>query len=260
MKVSLITVTYNSERTLQDTIDSVLSQSYQNVEYIIVDGASSDNTVDIIKQNVSRFAGRLFWISEKDQGLYDAMNKGIRMATGDVVGILNSDDVFMDDHVLEDVVSQFSPSVDAIFGNLVFVDEFDTDKIVRCWTGTPYRSFQSGWHPAHPTFYVRRIIYDKYGLFDTSFQVSADFELMLRFIERFKIRANYFNRYMVKMRIGGESTGTLKNIIRGNLNVLRAFEKNNLSVSFFYPVKRLLPKLFDRLKCMLGLYQKLDKI
>lgn len=253
MKLSLITVTYNSSKTLACTIESVLSQSYPNIEYIIVDGASKDNTVSIIKEYESKFQERMKWISEPDKGLYDAMNKGIRMATGDVVGILNSDDLFMDNRVLEDIAKAFDASTDVVFGNLYFVNQEDVNQIVRVWKGSPYKSFKSGWHPAHPTFYVRREAYEKYGVFDTSFNVSADFELMLRLIEKHGIRTKYLDRYMVRMRMGGESTKSIKNIIKGNRNIMQAFHKNGISVSPLYPVYRLLPKVIDRIMYMLKL-------
>ena len=253
MKLSLITVTYNSSKTLIDTFQSVLSQTYSDIEYIIVDGASKDNTVSIIKEYEPKFNGRMKWISEPDKGLYDAMNKGIRMATGDVVGILNSDDLFMDNQVIADIVAAFDKQTDAIFGNLYFVNQEDVNQIVRVWKGSPYKSFKSGWHPAHPTFYVRREVYEKFGGFDTTFDVSADFELMLRLIEKHGIRTKYLDRYMVRMRMGGESTGSIKNIIRGNKNIFRAFRKNEIKVSLLYPLYRLLPKLIDKVLCKLGL-------
>lgn len=253
MKISLITVTYNSSKTLLDTFQSVFSQTYSEIEYIIVDGASKDDTLSIIKEYEPLFQGRMKWISEPDKGLYDAMNKGIRMATGDVVGILNSDDLFMDDKVLADVAAAFDEQTDAIFGNLYFVDQEDVNQIVRVWKGSPYKSFKSGWHPAHPTFYVRREVYEKYGGFDTTFDVSADFELMLRLIEKHGIRTKYLDRYMVRMRMGGESTGSIKNIIRGNKNIFRAFRKNEIKVSPLYPVYRLLPKVIDKILYMLKL-------
>lgn len=253
MKLSLITVTYNSSITLRDTFQSVLNQTYPDIEYIIVDGASKDNTVSIIKEYESKFQERMKWISEPDKGLYDAMNKGIRMATGDVVGILNSDDLFMDNRVLEDIAKAFDASTDAVFGNLYFVNQEDVNQIVRVWKGSPYKSFKSGWHPAHPTFYVRRGAYEKYGVFDTSFNVSADFELMLRLIEKHGIRTKYLDRYMVRMRMGGESTKSIKNIIKGNRNIMQAFHKNGISVSPLYPVYRLLPKVIDRIMYMLRL-------
>lgn len=255
MKISLITVTYNSENTLADTLQSILAQSYSNIESIIVDGASKDNTLSIIKKYEPMFNGKMKWISESDKGLYDAMNKGIKMATGDIIGILNSDDLFMDNNVLEDISIAFNENnIDCLYGNLRFVDATDTNKVIRTWKGTQYISggFLKGWHPAHPTFYVKRNVYEKYGVFDTSFDVSADFELMLRFIEKHKIINLYLDRYFVKMRMGGESTGSIKKIIQGNKNVLRAFRKNGFNVSPFYPIKRLFPKAINLIKTKIG--------
>ena len=251
MKISIVTSTYNSEKTVRDTLGSIYNQSYKNVELIIIDGNSKDKTLEIVRHYEKLFQGRLRYISEPDKGIYDAMNKGIRMATGDIIGILNSDDLYMDENVLIDIHDTFANNnVDAIYGNLIFVDEYDTNKVVRTWKGSQYLSgsFLKGWHPAHPTFYVKREMYEKYGVFDISFDVSADFELMLRFIEKFKISNLYMDRTLVKMRMGGESTGSIKKIITGNKNVLRAFKKNGFDVSVFYPVKRLLPKAINIIK------------
>ncbi len=255
MRISLITITYNSISTISDTINSILNQTYTDLEYIIIDGASKDNTLSIVKEYEPLFNGRMKWISEPDKGIYDAMNKGIRMATGDIIGILNSDDLFMDNNVLKDVVQAFTYNdIDSIYGNLKFVDANDTKKIVRTWVGSQHTSgaFMKGWHPAHPTFYVRREVYEKYGVFDTSFDVSADFELMLRFIEKHQISNLYLDRYLIKMRMGGESTGSIKKIIIGNKNIMRAFKKNGFNVSPLYPIKRLLPKVMNIIKTKLG--------
>ncbi len=253
MKISIITVSYNSENTLSNTIESVLSQGFSDIEYIIVDGCSKDGTTAIIKSAESSFNGRMKWVSEPDKGLYDAMNKGIKIATGDVIGILNSDDLFYDSNVLRDIALAFDENTDALFGNLYFVKSDDVHCIVRAWKGSTYSSFKKGWHPAHPTFYVRREVYEKYGGFDISFDVSADFELMLRFIEKNRIRTKYLDRYMVKMRMGGESTRNIANIIRGNRNIIRAFRKNDIQVSWAYPIYRLFPKVVSLLRYKLGL-------
>lgn len=251
MKISLITVTYNSGRTLSATFSSVLSQTYSNIEYIVIDGLSRDNTVSIIEEYSRLFKGKLRFVSEPDKGIYDAMNKGIGMATGDIIGILNSDDLLMDDDVLKDIALAFDDETDAIYGNLYFVKQDDINRIVRIWKGSPYKSFATGWHPAHPTFYVRREVYEKYGAFDVSFDVSADFELMLRLIEKCHIRIKYIDRYMVRMRVGGESTGSIKSIIKGNKNIVKAFKKNGVSISPFYPIIRLFPKAVNLMKCKL---------
>ena len=255
MKLSLITITYNSAKTILKTFQSIISQSYNNIEYIVIDGNSKDDTVSFIKSYEPLFNGRMKWISEPDKGIYDAMNKGIRMATGDIIGILNSDDLFMDNNVLKDVVHAFECNdIDSIYGNLKFVDANDTNKVVRTWVGSQHTpgAFMKGWHPAHPTFYVRKEVYEKYGTFDTSFDVSADFELMLRFIEKHQISNLYLDRYLIKMRMGGESTGSIKKIIIGNKNIMRAFKKNGFKVSPFYPIKRLLPKVMNIIKTKLG--------
>ena len=253
MIVSIITIAFNSAQTIRDTLTSVLSQSYSNIEYIIIDGASNDATVRIVKEYEPMFNGRLKWVSEPDKGLYVAMNKGIKMATGDVIGILNSDDLFYDSNVLRDIALAFDENTDALFGNLYFVKSDDVHCIVRAWKGSTYSSFKKGWHPAHPTFYVRREVYEKYGGFDTSFDVSADFELMLRFVEKNRIRTKYLDRYMVKMRMGGESTRNIANIIKGNRNIIRAFRKNDIQVSWAYPIYRLFPKVVSLLRYKLGL-------
>lgn len=252
MKVSIITVTYNSGKTLRDTFNSVLSQSFTNIEYIVVDGASTDNTLDIIREYEPQFRGRMSWISEPDHGIYDAMNKGLRMATGDVIGVLNSDDLYYDQMALSRIVSSFTPEVEAVFSNLYFVSADNTNQVVRAWKGSPYVSFRTGWQPAHPTFYVRREVYEKYGLFDTSFEVSADFELMLRFIEKKRIKTRYVDSYSVRMRVGGESSG-IRNIIKGNKNILRAFKKNGIDVPPFYVLRRLSPKVMNLLMYKLHL-------
>lgn len=253
MKISIITATFNSGATLRDTMESVLCQTYEDIDYLIIDGGSNDDTLNIIRSYEPKFQGKLHYISEPDKGIYDAMNKGIQMVTGDVVGILNSDDLFIDEKVVEDLVIAFDMNTDAIHGNLYFVQQHDVNRIIRTWKGSPYKSFKYGWCPAHPTFYVRRQIYEQHGVFDLSFDVSADFELMLRLIEKTHIRTKYLDRYMIKMRMGGESTGSIINILKGNKNIYNAFRKHGISIPIFYPVYRLLPKAFNLIKCKLGL-------
>lgn len=245
MKFSLITVTYNSAKTLRDTLDSVLLQTYQDIEYIVVDGLSKDNTVEIIKNYESQFEDRLRWVSEKDCGLYDAMNKGFQMATGDVIGIINSDDLIADATAIEKVMKCFEidSGIDAVYADLYYVAQNDTSKIIRYWVSGKQRSFSKGWHPAHPTFYVKRGIYQKYGLFDLDFKFAADFELMLRFIEREHIKLYYLSEPLVKMRLGGTTSKNFTNIKKGNIECIKAFKKNDIKVSFLYPLYRLLPKI-----------------
>lgn len=251
IKITIITAAYNSGRTIRDTIESVLRQTYKDIEYLIVDGGSTDETLEIIKKYEPRFSGRMRYISEPDNGLYDAMNKGIRMATGDVAGILNSDDFFYDDRVLETVANAFmnDATLDCTYGDLLFVDAEDTHKVVRKWKGSQYRqgAFFHGWHPAHPTFYCRTEYFRKYGGFDTTFRVSADFELMLRLIEKHHLKNKYIARNLVYMRTGGVSTGSVKNILRGNKGVLQAFKKNGYNVPPLYIAYRWTPKIWNML-------------
>ncbi|MFR8834833.1 glycosyltransferase family 2 protein [Bacteroides nordii] len=245
MKISLITVTFNSSYTVQDTFRSVLSQSYQDIEYIVVDGFSRDNTVDIIREFEPLFTGRLKWISEKDNGIYDAMNKGFHMATGDIIGIINSDDLLAEPTAIEKIVDCFKnyKDVDAVYADLYYVAQNDTSKIVRYWISGKQRPFKYGWHPAHPTFYVKKEVYQRYGVFDTLFKLAADFELMLRLIEKEHIRLFYLPEPLVRMRLGGATSKNWTNIRRGNVECFKAFKKNKIPVSFLYPFYRLLPKL-----------------
>ena len=251
MKITVVTATYNSARTLRDTLESVLSQTYGDMEYILTDGGSTDGTLDLVREYEPRFQGRMRWVSEPDGGIYDAMNKGIRMATGEVVGLLNSDDVFCDAHVLEDIAACFDArQVDCVYGNLLFCRDNDLDRIVRIWKGSPYSegAFMRGWHPAHPTFYARRTCYEQYGYYDTGVRVSADFDLMLRFLDIHKVSNAYLDRFIVKMRMGGESTGNLRLIVTGNRNILRAMRKNGYPAGLPFLMRRLLPKVWNRLK------------
>lgn len=255
MTISIITATFNSDITLRDTINSVFKQSYKDIELIIKDGGSKDGTLSICHEYQNRFGEHIRILSCPDKGLYDAMNQGINAATGDIVGILNSDDYFYDEHVLEQVVKAFEdPQIGCVYGDLNFVDAKNTKKLVREWKGSQYeeRGFRKGWHPAHPTFYARRELFQKYGAFDTSFDVSADFELMLRFIEKYHVKSQYIPKKFVNMRMGGKSTGSIKNIIIGNRNVLRAFKKNGFSIPPFYTIRRLASKAINMLKVKLS--------
>ncbi|MBP5360242.1 MAG: glycosyltransferase [Bacteroidaceae bacterium] len=247
MKISIITTTYNSASTVADTLRSVLAQTYKDIDYIVVDGASSDSTLDIIKEYEPKFGGRMRWVSGKDGGVYEAMNKGIRMAKGDVIGFLNSDDFYYDERVLEDInAAMDGQPVDCVYGDLKFVKADDTSCVVRIWKGSQYKkgAFRRGWHPAHPTFYARRECFERLGVFNTRFPVSADFDLMLRFIEVGGLRNLYVPRYFIMMRKGGESTGSLRNIIRGNLAIMRTLRENGYHTSPFIVMRRLLHKVW----------------
>lgn len=244
-KISIITVCYNSAETIEDAIKSVENQTYKNIEYIIVDGNSKDNTLEIVNRYPQVITK---WISEKDNGLYDAMNKGINMATGDVVGILNSDDLFCDYKAVENVMNVFNqnPNLDSVYADIFYVSKDNTDNIVRKWKTGEQKKFNSGWHPAHPTFYVKKEIYNKYGVFDLNFKLASDFEIMLRFLDKHKISTTYLPLPLIKMRLGGETNKSLKNIFNQNIECIKAFRENNVKVNaLLYPIKRILPKFLQ---------------
>ncbi|MFR9532218.1 MAG: glycosyltransferase family 2 protein [Rikenellaceae bacterium] len=245
MKISIITATYNSGTTLRDTIESVLNQTYKDIEYIIVDGVSKDNTLEIAREYESRFEGRMRIISEPDKGIYDAMNKGIAAATGDVVGILNSDDLYNGDNVLEQIVNSYSQNanIDGIYADLYYVAQNDISKVVRHWKSCKQKSFAKGWHPAHPTFYLNRSLYEQFDTFDLSYSLAADFELMLRYLEKYHINVKYIEAPLVRMRLGGATSKNISNIKKGNIECIRAFKKNGIYAPWYYPIYRLVPKL-----------------
>jgi len=248
MKISIITVCFNSEKYITSAIESVLNQTYSDIEYIIIDGGSKDTTINLIKQFEPEFNGRMKWISEKDQGLYDAMNKGIQMATGDVIGLINSDDLFCDNYAIEKVMEIFNrdEKLDSIYADLFYVSQNDTDKIVRRWITGKKRPFKNGWHPAHPTFYIKNEVYKKYGNFNLDFKLAADFEIMLRFLEKHKITTYYLAEPIVKMRLGGETNKSLKNIYNQNIECIKAFSLNQIYVNkLLYPFYRTIPKLLQ---------------
>ena len=251
MKISLITITFNSDKTLEDTIKSVLKQSYSNYEYILVDGASKDNTTSIIKDYEPLFKGRMKWISEPDKGLYDAMNKGIRMATGEIVGILNSDDFFTSNDVLQNVAKAFHENnqLDGVYGDVHFVHPSNLNKCVRYYSSKIFKRslMKLGFMPAHPSFYIRKKCFDKYGSYRTDYKIAADFEFLLRVIYKAKIKTKYLPIDMVTMRTGGASTSGLESHKRIMKEHLRAFRENGiytnkllLSLRYIYKVKELL--------------------
>lgn len=248
MKISIITVTYNSSQTLEETILSVINQTYKNIEFIIVDGKSTDSTLQIIdkyKSHVSKF------VSEKDNGIYDALNKGISLASGEVVGILHSDDFYTDNTVIENVANTFiKTNCEGLYADLYYVDKSNTNKIIRKWNSGTYKenSFLFGWMPPHPTFFVKKEIYNKFGSFNLDFKTSADYELMLRFIFKNKIKLTYLPQYIVKMRMGGQSNVTTKNRITANLEDRKAWEVNHIKPYFFTLFLKPLRKITQFLK------------
>ena len=228
MKVSIITVCFNSELTIETTIQSVLNEDYGDIEYIIVDGKSTDKTISIIEKYKSRVTK---FISEKDDGIYFAINKGINVATGDIVGILHADDFYADEKVISRVVKEFSEKkTDSVYGDLQYVSRNNPQKIFRSWKSGSYHSkhFLKGWMPPHPTFFVKRKFYKQFGFFNTTFLLAADYELMLRFLYKHKITSSYIPEVLVKMRTGGKSNITFKNRIKANQEDRLAWKINGL--------------------------------
>lgn len=249
MKISIITVCYNAADTIGETLDSVADQTYQDIEHIVIDGGSTDGTGAVLKAKGRRVA---IWRSEPDRGIYDAMNKGILLATGDVVGMLNADDIYADETVLEQVAVIFSdPAVDACYADLVYVSADDPTKVRRYWRSCSYREglFERGWMPAHPTFFVRRRVYEEHGLFDTQFKLQSDFELTMRFINVQRIKTEYMPRIWVRMRMGGVSNRSIRNVMRGNIEAYKACRKHRIKVSplfFLMKIASRIPQFFTR--------------
>lgn len=267
MKISIITATYNSAATVKDTFDSVLRQSFRDYELIVVDGASKDNTMDVVREYEPRFEGRLRWVSEPDCGLYDAMNKGVALATGDVVGILNSDDFFTSFDVLESVVRTFqrNPDLDAVYGDVRYVSDQDTTRTIRYYSSRLFRRswMRMGFMPAHPSFYCKKSVYEQYKLdatkvegfkgdptrayFNTSYQIAADFEILLRMIFVGCIKTEYIWKDFVTMRVGGASSSGAASHKQINRDHLRALAENGvwsnilvLSLRYIYKIGELI--------------------
>lgn len=247
MKVSLITVSYNSSKTIEDTIRSVVNQTYPNIEYIIVDGASKDDTLKIIekyKDGVSQV------ISEPDKGIYDAMNKGVQLASGDIVGILNSDDFYAHDKVIENIVDIFQSGAEGVYADLVYVDPDNTDKVTRKWVSGDYKkgSFKKGWMPPHPTFFVKNEVYKKFGGYSLELRSAADYEFMLRVIHKEEINLGYLPEVIVRMRAGGVSNASLSNRIKANKEDRMAWEMNGLKPGKLTMLRKPLSKVFQWVK------------
>lgn len=245
MKLSIITVTYNSGKTVEDTLKSVLRQTYPDVEHIIKDGGSKDNTMDICNKYMQKLnAGNdaasksIKAVSGKDGGIYDAMNQGIEMSTGDVIGILNSDDFYTSDDVLETVAKEFEedPELEAVYGDIHFVKDENMDKCTRYFSSRYFHPWmlRFGFMPAHPSFYVRREVYEKYGLYDLSFRTSSDFEMMVRLFAKYRIRAKYIDKDFVTMRAGGESTAGLAAKRKVNRDIAASLKKHGVYSNQFF--------------------------
>lgn len=246
MKITIITATYNSGATIRDTMRSVLSQDFQDYEHIIIDGQSKDDTISIVKELEPLYNGRLKWISEKDRGLYDAMNKGVKMASGDIIGILNSDDFYTSNNILSQVVENIG-ELDAVYGDIHYVNDGDLTKTVRYYSSSFFKPWMMrlGFMPAHPSFYCRKSIYLKYGLFDTSFKVAADFEQLLRLIFINRISIKYLPIDFVTMRTGGASSSGMtshKSIIKDHM---LAYKKNGVYSNYLLEGMRYLYKILE---------------
>lgn len=243
LKFSIITVSFNSAATIEQTLKSVINQNYPFIEYIVIDGASSDNTVDIINQYRDKLA---LVISEPDRGIYDAMNKGIKLANGDIVGFLNSDDLYAHNHVIAQVANTFEKqTIDACYGDLIYFSENDPANVKRYWQSRKFERglFAKGFMPPHPTFFAKRELYLKWGGFDLSYPIGNDVELMMRFLEKNHCRSHYLPHVLVNMRLGGVSNRSLKNIFMQNWQIIRAHKNLNLPISVFNFVGQ---KLFER--------------
>ncbi|MCF8274261.1 MAG: glycosyltransferase [Flavobacteriaceae bacterium] len=227
MKVSVITATFNSETTLGQTIASLAEQSFDNIEYIVVDGGSKDDTVSIIKKNKTSISK---WQSEPDSGIYDALNKGINLATGDVIGLLHSDDVLASKDVLLKIVHCFQAgNVDGVYGDLEYVAKENTNRVIRYWKSKPFQPklLKQGWMPAHPTLFLKRTVYEKHGLFNLNFKIAADYDLMLRIFKDDTLKFCYLPKVITKMRVGGMSNRSITNILQKTKEDYRAITLNN---------------------------------
>ena len=243
MHISIITVCLNSASTIGDALESVGKQTFREIEHIVVDGVSTDGTQKIVSDFTPNLA-RL--ISEPDRGLYDAMNKGMAVATGDIIGYLNSDDVFADSDVLQKVARVFADeNVDACYGDLVYVRQDDMSRVVRYWRSRPYSPglVERGWMPAHPTFFLRQSILQKLGGFDIRYRYQSDYELMVRLFLKERISAVYIPEVMVRMRTGGHTNRSIRNIVKGNLEAYRACRENGIKVSPLFILQKMMSRL-----------------
>ena len=225
MKISIVTACYNSAATIRDTLRTIQMQTHQDIEHIVIDGGSTDGTLEILEQNRQHIA---YLTSEPDNGLYDAMNKGISKATGDVIGLLNSDDLFADHHALSHVASALNDeSVDACYGDLVYVKHDNINQVARYWKSCDYspQLFAKGWVPAHPTFYVKKHVHEQHGmLFNVDYKLAADYDVLFRLLFSHGIKTTYIPEVMIKMRLGGATNKSLKNIINQNKEIMRALK------------------------------------
>lgn len=246
--ISIITATYNSAETINDTIKSVLCQTNKDFEYIIVDGGSTDETIDIVKSYESEFSGRLKWVSEKDKGIYDAMNKGIKMASGDIIGILNSDDYYTSDDILQTIADAFKcQNVDAIYGDIHFIKDGVPDKCVRYYSSRLFSPFwlRFGFMPAHPSFYCKREVFDKSGLYRLDYKIGSDYEMMVRLFRKHKISSRYVPKDFVTMQTGGASNSNLQSRLTLIKEDVKACRDNGIYTNELFICLKFLYKIFE---------------
>ena len=251
MKVSIITACYNSAATISETLETVRIQDYPNIEHVLVDGRSTDKTVDIIRSypHVTKF------VSEEDQGLYDAINKGIRMSTGDIIGVLNSDDFFPHSGVISDIVQVFQEQqVDAVYGDIAFVRPDNLRKVVRLYSSKKFhpRKFAYGYMPAHPSFYVKRKFYESYGLYKVDYKIAADYELLMRFLHSNHLKTAYLSEVIVYMRTGGVSNKNFLSRYVLNKEIIKACRENGVNTNMFLLSLKYFFKVFEYIKPAIG--------
>tara|TARA_B100001093_G_C26751317_1_gene981279 strand:- start:277 stop:1023 length:747 start_codon:yes stop_codon:yes gene_type:complete len=244
VKVSLITATYNSSISIKTCLDSIVSQDYSDLEYLFIDGGSSDNTISIIKkyQQNNPF---IKMVSEKDHGIYDALNKGISAASGDIIGFVHSDDFLASNDIINHIVSMMkTENLDGVYGDLQYIDKNNTQKVIRNWISCDFKFslLKNGWMPPHPTLFLKKEVYQKHGLFDLSFRISADYDFMLRIFKDSELKFGYLPKAITKMRVGGASNRSLKNIIKKSKEDYRAIKSNNIG-SFLVLIKKNISKL-----------------
>lgn len=238
MKVSIITATYNSAATIADTVRSLENQTHKDIEYIVIDGASKDNTLDIIRDNCSRVS---ILISEPDKGIYDALNKGITLSTGDIVGFLHSDDMFAYPDAIKDLVETISEAnADCVYADLDYVDKLDTKRIIRHWHSGMFnvKKIKRGWMPPHPTFYMKKCLYDKWGGFDLKYKICSDYDSVIRYLSMDEIKVAYLSSVIMKMRVGGASNNSFRNLLKKLKEEFHVLRKNDI----FWPVAMLLKR------------------
>lgn len=249
VKVSIVTVSYNSAKTIKDTIESVLLQDYISIEYIIIDGGSNDSTMGIIQEYEDRIETV---ISESDNGIYDAMNKGIQLATGDIVGILNSDDIFENSFVISDVIKHFksNPTVSLVFGDVVFLDPINTENITRFYSSENFRRWKLrfGWMPPHPATFIKKSAYEKVGNYAINYKISADYELFVRMLMVHKLAYYQMNKVLVRMRAGGVSTSGFKSSLLLNSEIVKACKNNGVYTNLFLVLLKIPLKCLELLK------------